>query len=210
MHYDNKYYPVFKLDSPVTLDVNETTPKNTLLYKFTATDNDSGFQSVVEYALSPLNDYVSISKSDGELKLTKQVDREVVDTLTITITATDSAPSPFEHSTNHTVKITIADANDNPPTLGKQTVTKEIMETTPVDAVVYKVIAGDLDAGKNGLVTYSVVYTNDSNGLFGLRSDTGDLVIQSKSHLSLLVSDRSQWFMVFLMGFLVLIHILCG
>ena len=178
MWYKNDHYPQFK---QATLENHEVI-ENSLpqsIYTFIATDADTRNASRIVYSLSEKNDYLTIDNSTGTLSSMEPIDRELISEILVTVVATDSAPSPYEKSTNRQVLIKIIDVNDNKPIFVNKT-NIDVPETKPPTTAAFQVLAQDADEGNNSRIIYSISSTNDSKDLFKLDGNTGEFIIQSK------------------------------
>lgn len=163
--------------------VSEDVTVNSPLAAFTATDRDTGFQSTIKYSLSPDLAMLKIDQTTGVLSVAKQLDRELTSEVNVAIVATDSAPIPFEHATNHTFKLILTDVNDNTPSFEDSRIYHDVLETAVIGSVVKSVTANDPDEGANGQITYLLISTNDFTGLFNYDANTGEIIVQSKSFI---------------------------
>lgn len=75
----------------------------------------------------------------------------------IIVTATDKG-QPAK-STDISVKITVNDVNQSP--VITQAPAKDILDNTPIDAVVLNVVASDPDIGTNGQIMYALTESSD-------------------------------------------------
>lgn len=180
VRYQNNFRPVFQNNPTSEMTVSEDIAVNTQLATFTATDQDTGFQSTIKYSLSPDLGYLKIDRTTGVLSVAKQLDRETTNEVIVAIVATDNAPIPFEYSTNHTFKLILTDVNDNAPQFQDSQIHHNVMETETIGTTIIQVTATDPDEGANGQITYSLVSTNDSTGIFSFDANTGQFTLQSK------------------------------
>ena len=149
------------------------------MYTFIATDADTRNASRITFSFLEENEFVHIDNKTGNLKTITAIDREIVAEILVIVVATDSAPSPFEKSTQHKLNITILDVNDNMPTFVSNA-TMSIPETTVLSSVAFQIIAEDPDEGDNGRIVYSVTANNDTDDIFKLVPKTGEFILQSK------------------------------
>ncbi|KAG2456735.1 PCDH8 protein, partial [Polypterus senegalus] len=96
------------------------------------------------------------SREDGvkyaELVLAKPLDREVEDSYTLQLVATDGGNPPRSGAV--TVNIKVTDYNDNSPSFENNVVTVELNEDAPVGFLLLTLNAVDPDEGVNGEVLY--------------------------------------------------------
>lgn len=93
-----------------TIDVAENSTIGSTIVTLTATDTDT--TDVLTYTITSSGSYFSIDSSTGDILLTKELDREIVDSHTINVSVSDSINNNFT-----TVTITVTDVNDNAPIL---------------------------------------------------------------------------------------------
>uniref|UniRef100_A0A8C2GJV4 Cadherin-related 23 n=1 Tax=Cyprinus carpio TaxID=7962 RepID=A0A8C2GJV4_CYPCA len=98
-----------------------------------------------------------IDSITGRITVTGLLDREQGDSFTLTVVADDGGPK--RDST--VVSITILDENDNSPEFDiTSDLSVSIPEDTPIGQRVAVVLARDKDAGKNGLVNFTLIAGN--------------------------------------------------
>ncbi|XP_022237895.1 protein dachsous-like [Limulus polyphemus] len=173
----NDCAPVFEAD-PIIFSIPESTEPGSNVWKFTATDNDSGVNSLLKYAIthqSPASVF-KIDQNTGELTLTHTLDYEEFPEYTIVVTATDQAKKVEQRqATSVTCKMIIEDENDNSPVFQTRNQV-EVMEDEPVGFPLLNIIATDKDARDNGHVSYTISKGNEK-GHFALDHETGLLSI---------------------------------
>ncbi|NXO03971.1 PCDGM protein, partial [Rhinopomastus cyanomelas] len=187
---------LFRLDVEI-LDLNDNSPSfptthrtlriaesATVAARFpleSAQDPDVGTNAVGSYLLSP-NSHFSLDvkqQQDGklfpELVLERALDREEQPELQLVLTAMDGG----RPARSGTVQITVLvlDINDNAPTFDRATYKVEVLENTPIGALLLHLSASDPDEGSNGETQYSFgVHTSDSvRRLFTLDPHSGDI-----------------------------------
>lgn len=181
MRYTNDYYPIFDQSTLRDITFYENATISNVLHTVKASDADVGLAGTIKYSINDPTNTLSISQTTGEITLLKLLDRETISSYSVTISASDKAPSPFNLETSQDVIITVGDVNDNTPTFGKIDLPVLIDETVKVNTTAYKIITYDLDAGTNAEVEFSVLSTNDSNGYFELTQETGNFIVRSMS-----------------------------
>lgn len=161
--------------SPKLTYIPENTPIDTIVFKAQATDPDSGPNSYIEYnLLNPLRNKFSIGTIDGEVRLTGELDREIVSNYTLTVVAMDKGQPPLSSSTD--VVVIVLDVNDNNPVFAQQLYKVEIAENILTGTDVVQVVAADGDEGSNGQVRYSIISGN-TNNVFRIDSVTGVITV---------------------------------
>ncbi|KYB27849.1 cadherin-related tumor suppressor [Tribolium castaneum] len=157
------------------ISVIETTPVNTELIQFRATDADLGMNSEVVFSISAGNrkDTFHVDPSSGTLYLHKPLDYEELSAYQLNITASDNGNPRL--STTILFAIAVEDANDNPPSFPSTAIVRQIREGISVHTPIVTVTADDPDYGINGKVTYAISQQEpeDSNRHFGINPVTG-------------------------------------
>uniref|UniRef100_A0A8C4YIX6 Cadherin domain-containing protein n=1 Tax=Gopherus evgoodei TaxID=1825980 RepID=A0A8C4YIX6_9SAUR len=148
-----------------------------------AQDPDVGANSLRGYQLSP-NRYFTLKlkenpdgKKQAELVLEKPLDREKQSSHHLILTAVDGGDSVRTGTAQ--IKITVTDANDNPPVFTEEIYKVSLKENLPNGSLVLQVKATDEDEGSYGKITY--YFSNipqSSRHLFSL--DSGNGIITTK------------------------------
>ncbi|MEE6478637.1 hypothetical protein FKM82_011912 [Ascaphus truei] len=149
-----------------------------------ALDPDVGTNAVSSYQLSPSQYFSLIVKhlKDGklfpELVLENALDREEIGEHQLILTALDGG----HPSRSGIAKITvhILDNNDNPPTFDQPVYKTSLLENTPLDTIVIKLNATDVDEGPNSEIEYSFEDHTSSivQQLFRLNPLNGEVRVQ--------------------------------
>ncbi|XP_076332831.1 LOW QUALITY PROTEIN: protein dachsous-like [Tachypleus tridentatus] len=172
----NDCIPKFKTD-PIIFSVPESIEEGTLIWNFSALDEDSGVNGQLKYAIShqsPMSIF-KVDSNTGALTLTKKLDYESFPEFTIIITATDQAKEIEKRlSTSATCKVIVEDENDNSPIF--QTRNRVDVEDEPIGFPILHIVATDADSRDNGRVTY-VISSGNENGNFAVDYETGLLSI---------------------------------
>lgn len=116
----------------------------------------------VTYTLTSLTSDViegafDMDRNTGTLVVARSLDRELQSEYRIEIRALDTTASNNPQSSAVTVKIEIADVNDNAPSWIEDPITIHINENTAVGSMVYNFTAFDADAGSNGDIQYKLL-----------------------------------------------------
>ncbi|XP_062507613.1 protocadherin Fat 3-like [Corticium candelabrum] len=157
-------------------NVSEGAVQGTALRSVTARDLDLGASGLIVYSIKNGSGtgLFDIGRTNATIYLLGKLDRELVDSYTLIVTAIDHG-SPFLTSqTDALVVISVLDENDNRPmfTLLKYTATVE--ENSPVGTSLVQVSASDSDSGSNALLFYStsdmdvnsyLIFINQASGL---------------------------------------------
>ena len=166
----NDNAPEFRQDA-YSSDIPEDVPVGELLVTVEAFDVDSSSNGEIVFTLDPPNDQFFLNSTSGELSVAQSLDREVFSGYNLTAVATDRGNPPL--SSNVTVRITVIDINDNPPSFDRAVYSIRIPENffnASGDNVVTfdRIIVTDPDEGGNGTVTLSLsnsaTFTIDNNG----------------------------------------------
>ncbi|XP_070545455.1 LOW QUALITY PROTEIN: cadherin-23-like [Ptychodera flava] len=147
---------------------------------FLAMDEDKGVNGQIQYSLlGSVNDYFSISPSDGDLRVKKgvELDREQTDVYNITIVAEDRGTPSLSGTT--IVQVMVSDINDNDPVFIGTPYMVEISEHITMNASIFTVTATDNDIGPNSRITYSITNGNTEHA-FAVEPTTG--IVRVKKH----------------------------
>ncbi|KDR24197.1 Cadherin-related tumor suppressor, partial [Zootermopsis nevadensis] len=157
------------------VSVLETTPINTRLVQFRATDDDLGVNSEVTFSIGAGNrrDAFHMDPVTGTLFLHKALDYEELTSYTLNITASDGGNPRL--STTILFHVAVEDSNDNPPAFPNTAIVRQIREGIPVHTPIVTVAAEDPDSGLNGRVKYTISrqQPDDSRRHFGINPATG-------------------------------------
>ncbi|NXC92378.1 PCDGH protein, partial [Cercotrichas coryphoeus] len=124
-----------------------------------ARDADAGSNSLLTYQLSSDPSFALAMKNgpDGskpELALERVLDREKQDSFELVLTAVD-AGDPVRSGIVQ-IRVTVTDANDNPPVFAQDRYRVSLREDTPPGSAVLNLTASDADAGTNARITYGL------------------------------------------------------
>lgn len=98
-----------------------------------------------------------IDRTSGSLVVARELDREVQSEYRLEVRALDTSASNNPQSSAVSVRVDVADVNDNAPHWAEDPVNIRVPEDTAVGSVVWNFTAFDADAGVNGDVRYSLV-----------------------------------------------------
>uniref|UniRef100_A0A3P8SM55 Cadherin domain-containing protein n=1 Tax=Amphiprion percula TaxID=161767 RepID=A0A3P8SM55_AMPPE len=147
----NDNAPVFV--SPKSVNIPEDTLLHSVIMTVHAEDEDAGSNGKVLYYLNNTSGGIfSIDHRSGAIYLEEMLDREEVDTLTITLTATDRGSPQMATTMNLTVHV--EDANDYDPEFLQSNYSLTVREDIPRGTSLFQVQAYDQDIGPNGRVRY--------------------------------------------------------
>lgn len=171
---ENDNVPLF-VDDKSRISVLETTPTNTELLRFEATDNDLGPNSELAFAISAGNrrDTFYIDPLTGTLYLRKPLDYEELEKYTLNVTCSDGGHPRLSSVT--TLIVEVIDANDNPPVFPNTAIARQIREGILVHTPIVTITAEDPDSNENGIVTYSIASQDPEDQVrrFGINPSTG-------------------------------------
>nr|XP_020654855.1 protocadherin gamma-C3-like isoform X1 [Pogona vitticeps] len=172
--------PAF-LSKQMRLEISESVTPGARFPLESAQDPDVGINSLQTYQLSSNQHFVLDvqTRGDGtkyaELVLEKELDREQQREVQLVLTALDGGNPP--RSATLQVLIDVLDANDNVPVFNQSIYRASLKEDTPLNTLVVKTRAFDLDEGPNGEIVYSFSSHTPARvrQLFALDSATGEL-----------------------------------
>uniref|UniRef100_A0A8C2E4Q2 FAT atypical cadherin 2 n=1 Tax=Cyprinus carpio TaxID=7962 RepID=A0A8C2E4Q2_CYPCA len=195
VHIINQYSPKFITGTPSSIDIREDFALDRSVLQFNATDNDSGFNGKLVYAISSGNEdgCFTIDMNTGELQVISALDREQKEFYILNITVYDLG-SP-QTSTWKLLAVNVLDANENPPLFSQPRYVVNIPENTEVDKSIFKVNAIDLDSGDNGAFKYSLLTFTDLfkiDEVTGVVKVTGPLDRETFSRYDLTIEARDQ------------------
>ncbi|KAM4586813.1 protocadherin alpha-8-like isoform 4-T4 [Fundulus diaphanus] len=180
----NDNSPMF-LINPQMINISESTAAGTTFPLHPAHDADIGRNTVHAYRLSQ-NEHFSLATHKGEsvtpeLVLQKALDREKQNTIRLILTAFDGG-TPAKSGTM-VVTVNVLDINDNAPVFSQTLYKARVHEIVKPGAPIITLNATDLDAGKNGRVTYSFseVGRGKQTDLFDIDENTG--TVTSKNNI---------------------------
>lgn len=169
-------------EDPVKISLPEDTVPGTNLYNFTATDKDSGLNSVVQYRLigqSP--EYPGLFEIDsltGSLKLEGMLDYENSTGYVLIIQAQDQSANVSDRLTTLlTFYVNVEDVNDNSPEFIVPSTDDSVVVPAnyrDVGDVIMRVAAIDKDTAMNGKISYKIQSGNDR---FKIVEETGEVIL---------------------------------
>ncbi|XP_077987373.1 protocadherin Fat 4-like [Glandiceps talaboti] len=142
----------------------------------TATDDDKYEDGIVIYSLI-YGSYDGLQKIHvdaltGEMEVKAALDREVYDTYSIVVQATDQATSPVGPMwSDVTVTVYILDANDNHPMFSPTVYNTEWLENTAIGTTLVTLPCSDADLTNNADLSY-VITAGNAEGKFNVSSTT--------------------------------------
>ncbi|KAK5858538.1 hypothetical protein PBY51_002671 [Eleginops maclovinus] len=150
----NLYSPVFSQRFYLA-EVQENAPPGSRVIQVRATDEDSGLFGQISYSF--INDLGKIQftiDADGFISTAQKLDREnpINKDMVLTIMALDGGG----RASFCTVRVVLADENDNAPRFRAVEYRMSIKANVAKGSLVTQIQATDADAGPNGRVTYSL------------------------------------------------------
>ncbi|XP_032929368.1 protocadherin gamma-B5-like [Catharus ustulatus] len=154
----NDNSPVFS-NAALELDIGEWTHPGARFPLEMAQDADVGKNSLLIYRLTSNPSFSLITKEspDGsnqpELVLESALDREKQSFFELVLTAMDGGDPVRSGAIK--IRVTVTDANDNPPVFGQDQYRARLREDAATGSRVLNVSASDADTGNNARITYS-------------------------------------------------------
>ncbi|KAK3099997.1 hypothetical protein FSP39_013258 [Pinctada imbricata] len=160
--------------------LSEAVPIGTTVTIVTASDLDTGLNSLVHYDIIPVQDqlapYFEIDSQSGLITTYQPLDHESNQEFNIIITATDAGlPANTAYVPVH---IIITDLNDNPPYFDQPSYNCFITDQT-ASLIVTKVSASDPDLCSQGHLEYAIVEGNIGQA-FIIDSKSGVITVSSR------------------------------
>ncbi|KAM9850314.1 protocadherin Fat 2 [Aulostomus maculatus] len=174
IHITNRHSPKFDLSIPSSIDLAEDYPLNTTVVQFKATDQDTGFNSKLVYAISSGNEdgCFSIDTFSGVLQLICPLDRESKEFYILNITVYDLGIP--QTSAWKFIAVNVIDVDDNPPVFAQPRHVLRIPENTEVDSIIYTARATDVDADTSENIRYTLLTSTD---MFRVDELTGEVMV---------------------------------
>lgn len=161
----NDHAPAFP-QGETRLEISENAAVDARFPIDTATDLDVGNNYIQSYQLINSTHFgIEVGtdedgKKFAELVLQQKLDRELKDSYTLQVIASDGGSPPKSGSV--TVRVKVLDSNDNSPHFEHDTIRVEVNEDAPVGSLLLRVEALDPDHGENGDVRYD--FAEDESG----------------------------------------------
>ena len=168
----NDNVPAF-IQGPTMVQVEENSASGSLVAQYIAEDQDSGTNADIIYSLTTSGGNTvpfSLHAQTGVLTVSGTIDYEVVQSYSVTITA--SNPDGTETSVATTIEV--LNLNDNSPIFSQDPYTMSIVEHSTMDTIT--ISATDADLGTNGEVRYFIIDGNFQSS-FSVGSSTGVISI---------------------------------
>ena len=170
---DNDHSPQFQ--DNLVFNVTEEMLYISHLFDVTDNDTDAGTGGVVlELLESEYSDKFKLTyellsnKTVGNLTNIETFNHEMMDSLNLTIVATDNGYIDFRRSTTATITVNIVDINDNYPYFITDTFNVEVDENITMGEPFYQVNATDPDTIVDAVLTFTLL---NHNNIFAIDSD---------------------------------------
>ena len=156
---------------PDTTVIAEDFPVAGIVYNVSAV----GAYDLITYSIVSGNGIgkFSIHPSLGQVRLVSSLDRETLDSYTLTIRATTTNAQTLDE----TLTIVISDVNDNTPVYANSFTNVSFVESLSTPTTLASLPATDADLGANALIDYAILSGNTDN-LFTYDAN-GDLILSS-------------------------------
>ncbi|KAL2077818.1 hypothetical protein ACEWY4_027322 [Coilia grayii] len=174
VHIINRHTPKFALGTPGTIDIREDTQINTTVLHLKATDEDTGFNGKLVYAITNGNENgcFAMDIHSGELRLICSLDRESKEFYILNITAYDLGTP--QNSVWKFLAVNILDVNDNPPLFEQPRYVIKVSENAELQTSIFQAQAVDFDLDDSGIIRYSLLTQNE---LFRIDEETGEVSV---------------------------------
>ncbi|KAL0607956.1 Protocadherin beta-3 [Plecturocebus cupreus] len=180
----NDHSPVFPARE-VLLKIPENSQPGTLFPLLIAEDLDVGSNGLQKYTISPNSHFHILTRNHSEgkkypdLVQDKPLDREEQAEFSLTLVALDGGSPP--RSGTVMVRILVIDINDNAPEFVHTPYRVQVLENSPLDSPILRVLARDADAGNFGSVSYDLFQASDEiKQTFSINEVTGDILLKKK------------------------------
>lgn len=180
-HYYMTFFFIFKVSENVNVGyvVGSVATSETPIQENLIPGSSSGH---ITYTLTSLvsdniKNAFEIDHNTGLLVVSSKLDREIQSEYRLEVRALDTSALNNPQSSAITVRVNIADVNDNPPKWTEDPITLQISEDLEVGSSIYNFTANDLDSGSNGDLRYTLVKQIPDRKLFTIDALTGTLVL---------------------------------
>ncbi|XP_030621263.1 protocadherin alpha-3-like [Chanos chanos] len=195
----DKGQPPLSVDCGViikTLDVNDNKPEievtsltnvvsedskiGTVIALISVTDKDSGHNAKILCTLSDDATFELIPSVENDmysLVTKKPLDRELLSSYDVTVTATDSGQPPL--TTFKTLTVQLSDVNDNSPEFTQNPLELYLAENNTPGSSIFSVSASDKDLNENAVISYQIIRgngaQNDMTSFLSINSENGNI-----------------------------------
>ncbi|KAL1267361.1 hypothetical protein QQF64_032724 [Cirrhinus molitorella] len=137
--------------------ITESAAEESFVALISTSDADSGANGYVRTTLEG-HEHFKLQQAYSDtfmIVTTTTLDREAIPEYNLTVISEDLGTPPFKTVKHYTIRIT--DENDNAPTFSKAVYEVSVIENNIPGSYMTTVVARDLDVGKNGKVSYSLI-----------------------------------------------------
>ncbi|OCT86214.1 protocadherin Fat 2 [Xenopus laevis] len=173
----NDNAPIFP-SSGYCVAIPEDSKIGTSVLKVRADDLDIEDNGKVIYSLLTPTDTFGIDGHTGEITVNGTLDRETLTSYKLKIEARDQPIKGRQLFSVTDVVVSLEDVNDNIPLCRPLTANVKAPEDIPLGTTLYFIEALDVDIGRNGEVSYSLI--NEENGIFQVDKLTGALTLHKE------------------------------
>ncbi|XP_038055209.1 protein dachsous-like [Patiria miniata] len=194
----NNNAPAFQQDI-YSAFVDEDKAIGSLVTTVTAEDEDPSYHNrKIDYSIISGNEdgKFEIKADSGDINVFDSLDRELVDTYTLIVAATDRG-LPQRNSTAEVV-IEVLDVNDHAPRFNQTHYFGTVQENATTNTSVVQVFASDLDIGRNAEIQFDIKSGNEMD-MFTIDVTTGLITVKGsldydtvpEVRMSVRATDRS-------------------
>ena len=175
-----------------------STDSSQFIIRVSASDADSGDNSVVRYSLADYPLLFDVNPDSGDVFTRNQepFDRETRDSYTVTVVATDTG-SPETRNTTATLVITVVDINDGTPYFDQSQYIVDMVVPFTGGVPFARLVANDDDSGVNAELDYHLssnphdfIMSDDTPGLIIANSNLSAALATSSYTLTISAIDR--------------------
>uniref|UniRef100_A0AAY4D3X6 Cadherin EGF LAG seven-pass G-type receptor 1 n=1 Tax=Denticeps clupeoides TaxID=299321 RepID=A0AAY4D3X6_9TELE len=166
----NTHRPVFQ-SANYQVMIREDKPVGSTVVVISATDEDTGENARITYAMEDNVPQFRIDPDAGTITTQMAIDYEDQASYTLAIVARDNG-IPQKSDTTY-VEIIVLDANDNAPQFSREKYSGTVFEDAPTYTSVLQISASDRDSGPNGRLIYTFQDGDDGDGDFQIEQYSG-------------------------------------
>ena len=195
----NEHSPMF-LQANYSAPVFEELSIGTEILTVSAQDLDGGIDGEISYQIIASESIQGMARFEvdnfGVIRTTAVLDREEIDSYSLSLRAFDGATPPREDFS--TVTVTILDVNDQAPQFAPDTLfSLSVLESRSAGYVIYTINAMDGDLGDNAMVSFelvgeSLLFSVMPNGVIVVRGGLDADVSNPVYTLTIRASDNGQ------------------
>ncbi|TRY99140.1 hypothetical protein DNTS_018937 [Danionella cerebrum] len=144
--------------------ITESAAEESFVALISTSDQDSGPNGYVRTSLEG-HEHFKLQQAYSDtfmIVTTTTLDRESIPEYNLTVISEDLGTPPFKTVKHYTIRIT--DENDNAPLFSKAVYDVSVIENNIPGSYMTTVVARDLDVGRNGKVSYSLIDSESPDG----------------------------------------------